>query len=138
MNSYEPNSKDRSSSGDFNPELTPAEFEAEFLGRVLKRQPYYEDVLRRQAETLARAGRYEELLPIDRRIVALRPRDAVVHYHLACTLARLDYLEDSLAMLTKALHLGYDDFGHIETDPDLDPLRSMPEFMALLRAAKNA
>jgi tetratricopeptide (TPR) repeat protein len=136
MNTKDHNSQDRPK-GDFNPDLTPAEFEAEFWGRVLKIQPYYEDVLRRQAESLARAGRYDELLPLDRRIVALRPDDAVVHYHLACTLARLDYLEDSLAMLTKALHLGYDDYDHLESDPDLDPLRELPEFLALLRAAKN-
>lgn len=137
MNTSDHNSQARWPGGEFNPDLTPTEFEAEFWGEVLKRQPYYEDVLRRCAETLARAGRYEELLPLDRRIVALRPDDAVVHYHLACTLARLDDLEDSLATLTKALHLGYDDFGHLETDPDLDPLRELPEFLALLRAAKE-
>lgn len=120
----------------FDPELSSAEFESEFWKRVLERQPYYEDVLRRQAEALAKAGHYQELVPLDRRLLELRPTDPVVHYNLACTLARLAEVNESLQMLKAAIRLGYDDFGHIETDPDLDPLRDMPEFKALLRSRR--
>lgn len=127
----------RSQVGGFNPELSPAEFEAEFWGRVLQRQPYYEDVLRRQAESLARAGRYHELVPLDFRLVELRPQDAAVHYNLACTLSRLGRATESIATLREAIRLGYDDFGHIETDPDLDPVREMPEFHSMLNSARR-
>jgi tetratricopeptide (TPR) repeat protein len=120
----------------FDPELSSAEFESEFWKRVLERQPYYEDVLRRQAEALAKAGHYQELVPLDRRLLELRPTDPVVHYNLACTLARLAEVMESLQMLKAAIRLGYADFGHIETDPDLDPLRDMPEFKALLRSRR--
>jgi hypothetical protein len=122
--------------GGFNPDLSPSQFEAEFLGRVLQRQPYYEDVLRRQAENLARAGRYEELLLVDRRIVEIRAKDPVVRYNLACTLARLEMTDEAIASLRTALTLGYSDFGHIETDPDLDSLRELPAFKKLFRRAR--
>lgn len=123
-------------SGDFNPELTPAQFESEFWGRVLDRQPYYLDVLRRQAESLARASRYVELLPVDRRVVELLPANPVVHYNLACTLARLASIDESLTMLEKAVSLGYDDFEHIESDPDLDCLRNEPGYLAIIQSAR--
>ena len=135
MNAEDTNSTGRPlrEGGGFNPELTPTQFEAEFWGQVLERQPYYEDVLRRQAENLARAARYADLLPIDRRMVELRPRDPIVHYNLTCTLTRLDRIPEALAMLQRAIELGYCDFDHIETDPDLDSLRELPDFQAILK-----
>lgn len=137
MNAEDTNAKDLPPrTPGFDPELSAAEFESQFWGRVLDRQPYYEDVLRRQAEGLARGGRYQELLPLDRRLVEIRREDPVVHYNLACTLSRLGKLVESLQMLSTAIRLGYDDYGHIETDPDLDPLRELPEFAKLLRAKR--
>jgi tetratricopeptide (TPR) repeat protein len=138
MRAEEANSKDRPQrTGDFNPDLSAADFEMEFWGRVLDRDPYYHDVLRRQAEALARAGRHQELLPIDRRMVELRPQSPVVRYNLACTLARLDMKDDALAALRQAVELGYDDFGHIETDTDLDTLRELPEFKKLFKKRRT-
>ena len=32
-----------------------------------------------------------------------------------------------------ALEFGYDDFGHLETDPDLDRLRKLPAYRKLMR-----
>jgi tetratricopeptide (TPR) repeat protein len=127
----------RSEVGGFNPDLSPAEFEVEFWGRVLERQPNYVDVLRRQAESLARAGRYHELVPLDFRLVELLPDDAVVHYNLACTLSRLGRATESLATLREAIRLGYDDFGQIETDPDLEAVRELPGFLTMLNSARR-
>ena len=138
MKTEDTNSKGRPNrEGSFNPELSAADFEMEFWGRVLDRQPYYHDVLRRQAEALARARRYQELLPIDRRVVELRPTSPVVHYNLACTLSRLEMIEEALSTLKLALELGYDDFGHIETDTDLDALRELPEFKMLFKKRRT-
>lgn len=120
----------------FDPEVSSAAFESEFWGRILERQPYYEDVLRRQAEALAKAGEYPSLLPLDRRLVELRPSDPAVHYNLACTLSRLGQTTEAVSVLKMAIRLGYDDYGHIETDPDLDLLRDLPEFKALLRSRR--
>jgi tetratricopeptide (TPR) repeat protein len=131
------NAKEGRSRWDFHPELTPAQFEAEFWSRVLERNPDYQDVLRRLAESLARQDRHAELLPLDRHLAELRPTDPIVHYHLACTLARLDDVSGALAMLRQAIRLGYDDFGHIETDPDLDVLRDLPEFSKLLKQRRS-
>jgi tetratricopeptide (TPR) repeat protein len=134
MNAPDANPKGDPKRGrEFNPELTPAEFEVQFFDRLLARQPLYEDALRRQAENLSRAGRYDEVLALDQRLLVIRPSDPVVHYNLACTLCRLANLDGALDSLRKALRLGYDDLGHIETDPDLDALRELPEFRSILK-----
>jgi tetratricopeptide (TPR) repeat protein len=117
----------------FDPGLSPADFEVQFFDRLLARQPLYEDVLRRQAENLSRAGKYNEVLDLDRRLLCIRPQDPVVHYNLACTLSRLADIDGALEALRQAVRLGYDDLGHIETDPDLDALRDLPEFRAILK-----
>jgi tetratricopeptide (TPR) repeat protein len=134
MNAPDANPKGDPTRGrEFDPELSAVEFEVQFFNRVLARQPLYEDVLRRQAENLSRSGRYMEVLALDQRLLAIRPKDPVVHYNLACTLSRLGEIGASLDALRKALRLGYDDLGHIETDPDLDAIRDLPEFRAILK-----
>jgi tetratricopeptide (TPR) repeat protein len=138
MNAPDANSKrDPARSRAFDPDLSAGEFEMQFFDRVLQRHPLYVDVLRRQAENLSRAGRYPELLDLDRRLVEVRPQDPVIHYNLACTLSRMGDLTASIASLRSAIRLGYDDLGHIETDPDLDAVRDLPEFRALLKRRKT-
>jgi len=46
--------------------------------------------------------------------------------------ARQKHVADSLATLREAIAAGYKDFAHMQEDPDLAPLRELPEFKALL------
>ena len=46
--------------------------------------------------------------------------------------ARQQHIADALATLREAIAAGYKDFAHLQKDPDLVPLRDLPEFKALL------
>ncbi len=108
-------------------------FEIEFLERLLAVSPQHLDGLRRLAELLARHGRLEEALSLDRRLVALRPQDCVARYNLACTLARGNHADEALAELERAIHAGYDDLAFLETDRDLECLWESPAYQAMLQ-----
>jgi tetratricopeptide (TPR) repeat protein len=114
-------------------ELDELDFEIDFFEQILRRQPNYLNVLRVIGELLSRKGLYDRTLEIDRRLVSLRPSDGIARYNLACSLARQGDLLLAVGELSNALELGYDDFAHLEVDPDLDALRELPEFLALIR-----
>jgi len=109
-----------------------AEFEIEFFETILTRDPEYVDVLRCQGELLSRKGYHERALAVDRRLAKLVPYDGVVHYNLACSLARNGLGDDCLASLRRALERGYDDFEYLDLDADFDSMRSDPRFPALV------
>lgn len=109
------------------------DFDIAFFGSVLQRQADYVDVLRCQAELLTRKGLRAEALELDRRLAALRPDDCVVSYNLACSLALTGQRRDALKTLRRALEAGYDDFEYLHLDSDLDALRELPAYKALLR-----
>lgn len=109
------------------------DFELEFFGRILLRNPDDIDVLRRQGELLSRKRLYHLAQQIDLRLAALCPRDCVVHYNLACSLARGGRTREAIDALTTALEQGYDDFEYLELDSDLDSLRGDRRYRQLLK-----
>ncbi len=114
-------------------ELDQVEFEVDFYESILARRPDYITVLRALGELLARKGQYARSLEIDRRLVTLVPKDCVARYNLACSLAMQGSHRQAIEELGRAIADGYDDFGHLEVDPDLDSLRSLPAYQALMR-----
>jgi len=109
------------------------DFDLEFFDALLAHEPEYIDVLRCQAELLARQGLHELSLPLDRRLTKLLPADPYVHYNLACSQAMVGDRSGALRTLRLALELGYDDFELMRTDRDLSSVRDEPEYQALLR-----
>lgn len=108
------------------------EFDIAFFDSILEREPNYVDVLRCQGELLTRKGEHDRALEVDRRLAQLRPDDALVHYNLACSLTLVGRRADAVDALRRALQEGYDDFEHLEQDPDLDALRDDPTFVDLI------
>ena len=90
---------------------------------------------------LARAGNpSESLADIERVLSKGNPVDPATYYQVACAHSLLskkhpEYREPSLHFLSKAILSGY---GHdlLETDRDLDPIRSEPKFTALLEVTQ--
>src|SRR5262249_19773251 len=113
------------------------EFELEFFSAILKRYPDYVDVLRVPGISLTLKGRYADGLQIDRRLVQLRPNDALAHYNLACSYALLKRPDQALKTLRRAVELGYRDFRYMREDRDLDTIRHDPRFRQLLREYEN-
>ncbi len=80
----------------------------------------------------ARRGRWEESLAVDLKLCKLEKKNPTVRYNLACSYARLGRRGRAFESLEQAIRLGFDDRGLIETDPDLEPLRTDPIFARLL------
>jgi tetratricopeptide (TPR) repeat protein len=119
------------------PEQSQHDFELEFFSNILKRYPDYVDVLRIMGNLLTLKGRYADGLQVDRRLVQLRPTDALAHYNLACSYALLKRPEQALKTLRRAVELGYRDFRYMREDHDLDSIRHDPRFRQLLREYEN-
>jgi tetratricopeptide (TPR) repeat protein len=114
-------------------EQSQLDFEIEFPGRVLDRDPFFADALRVHANNLAAKGLYTRALQIDRRLVRLMPERSIPWYNLACSYAVLGITDPAFAALQRALDLGYRHLEHVRRDPDLKSLRRDPRFSRLLR-----
>lgn len=110
-----------------------ADFELEFYQSILKIHPDYVDVLRVLGNLLTLKGKYAEGLAIDKRLVRLRPSDALAHYNLACSYALLKRVDMSLKTLRTAMELGYSDFRYMKEDNDLESIRHDPRFRQMIR-----
>jgi tetratricopeptide (TPR) repeat protein len=114
-------------------EQSQLDFEIEFLGRLLDRDPYFVDALRVQATNLAAKGQYARALQLDRRLVRLAPEDAIAWYNLACTYTVMGMIDPGFFAIQRALELGYDCANRLRRDPDLKALRRDPRFDRLMR-----
>src|SRR5580698_5754016 len=114
-------------------EQSQLDFEIEFLGRVLERDPYFVDALRVHVNNLAAKGQYARALQLDRRLVRLIPENAIAWYNLACSYAVLGMIDPAFSALQRALELGYRFILRLRRDPDLKALRRDPRFARLLR-----
>jgi tetratricopeptide (TPR) repeat protein len=114
-------------------EQSQLDFELEFLGRILERDPFFADALRVHANNLAAKGQYTRALQLDRRLVRLHPERSIPWYNLACSYAVLGMAEPGIDALRRALELGYRHIEHLRRDPDLKSLRHDPRFLRLLR-----
>jgi tetratricopeptide (TPR) repeat protein len=114
-------------------EQTQVDFEIEFFGRLLERDPIHIAALRAHGNNLAARGHYARALLTDRRLVRLRPDRPIPWYNLACSFAVLGLREPAFSALQRALELGYRDLTHLRFDPDLEPLRRDPRFARLMR-----
>ncbi|NBO90986.1 MAG: hypothetical protein EBV06_01515 [Planctomycetia bacterium] len=130
-------SDDGFKSSRFPVSLDQFDFEVAFFTGILERNPNYVDVLRVLGTLLSLKGRFADGLKIDKRLVSLRPTDALAHYNLACSYARMNRRGLSIKTLRRAVELGYRDFRYIREDNDLDPVREDPRFRKLMQDYEN-
>lgn len=65
-------------------------------------------------------------------IIASYPDDEGSYYEAACLYALMGRKQEAVQYMQKTLELGYRNIEHLKRDRDLDPIREMPEFKALL------
>jgi tetratricopeptide (TPR) repeat protein len=112
--------------------LNQLDFDIDFFERLLIRNADSLEVLRLLAELVSKKGLVGRAVELDAKVVELLPDDYLARYNLACSLARAGRPDEAIDSLSKAILLGYDDLAHVDVDPDLDSLRDLPEFRALL------
>ena len=86
------------------------------------------------AATLAKAGNRDGTVDYIRRSLAIDPEDSGMLYNIACAYALIGMPEEALASLETAVDNG---FGHrewLDFDTDLDSIRAMPRFQAIVQA----
>ena len=112
-------------------------FQIGFYERILGRDPKDGRVMALLAGLYTEAGRTEEGLRLDERLVALEPENATHHYNLACSLSLLGRQEEAMKRLREAFTLGYTDIDWMLEDPDLGGLREVPGFAEFLREVRS-
>lgn len=78
-------------------------------------------------------GQYDKAIEMMDSIIAREEDRAGSYYDASCLYARMGNKQKALEYLEKSLELGYRRFAHIERDQDMDPIRDMEEFKALIR-----
>jgi Zn-dependent protease len=81
-------------------------------------------------------GQYDLAARAGQSAFQARP-DAMVAYNLACTYARSGDVTTGWRWLERAVDLGFSNTEQLATDPDLAPLRALPQFDALLQGFPN-
>ena len=82
-------------------------------------------------------GRDSEALEWMGKIIENNPNDNGVYYDKACLLARMGRAADALKALEEAFKKGFRRFAHLEHDDDMDTLRNLPEYKALIMGYKD-
>ena len=85
-------------------------------------------------------GRDQEAEEWMNKIIESDPDDPGHYYDKACLYSRMGRQEESVAALRISFEKGYRSFAHIRHDDDLDAVRELPEFKALMEEyeAKHA
>lgn len=107
-------------------------FEIEFFEGILRRNTKYTDVIEILGGLYTRAGRIDDGLRMDRKLVRLIPDNPTAHYNLACSLALKRRKADAIRALRQATELGYSDSEWLRSDPDLQSLHGHPAFEAIV------
>lgn len=77
-------------------------------------------------------GRDNEAEEWMNKIIEEDPGNYGNYYDQACLYSRMGRLEESIDALRKSFEKGYRSFSHIRLDDDLDAVRDLPEFKALM------
>ena len=85
------------------------------------------------ASKLGWAGRKEEAIREGTKALVLSPGDPVMLYNAACMYVGLGESIRAIDALRQAVEAGYTNFGWMQNDPDLVPLRDDPAFIEMLR-----
>ena len=82
-------------------------------------------------------GQNDKAIELMNQSLKAEPKSDGVYYNAACLYSIMNRSQEALDYLEKSLELGYDDFGHMGVDFDLDPIRDLPEYKTLIEKYKT-
>ena len=113
------------------------DFEIQFIEGVLKEKPDFIEALVALGDLYTKRGLFEKGLEIDKQLARLRPSDPTILYNLACSYSLVSNIDKSLEIIKMAIGYGYNDYGYLENDSDLDNLRQDSRFQQFFASIKN-
>lgn len=106
------------------------------LNRVLESDTLVKVDSRRQYALLF-LGRNDEAIAWMDSIVAAYPNDEDAYYEKACVLSLMGRTTEAIEALRTAFEKGYRNLNYVEKDTDLDAIKQLPAFIALLDEYKS-
>lgn len=106
------------------------------LNRVLEIDTIVSSDSRRQ-HALLFLGKNQEAIAWMDSMVALDPDDDGVYYEKACVLSLMGRTTEAIEALRTAFEKGYRNLNYVEKDTDLDAIKQLPAFIALLDEYKS-
>ena len=104
---------------------------------IVTDQPDHGSALRFGNMALIALGERERALEWAERALLLDPDNNNLHYNLACGLLKIDATERALDLLERVMRVSQPEaLQWMKVDPDLDPIREHPKFMAMLAEAE--
>lgn len=110
--------------GRYREALTP-------LGQSALAAPYNVHVWLAIGWCRKRSGRLDLAIEALKRAVEIEPGEALHHYNLACYLSLAGKKKPALTHLGRALKIDFQFRALVDDEPDFDPLRADPDFLAL-------
>lgn len=115
---------------------------------AIRALPYYEQYIRKHpddqgnrmdyAYLLDYSGKKDESFQQINTIISLPNADGNTLYNAACVLIRQQRKDQGLLTLKRAVTSGFSNSNDFRTDPDLEPVRDMPEFQEILEKLESA
>lgn len=90
--------------------------------------------LTRQSLEFFKQKKYDKVEEVLTEALVLDPDNATNIYNMACVKSVTGKLETAMTYLERAADAGFTDFLHIQSDSDLEPLRTLPRYKALIAA----
>ncbi len=77
---------------------------------------------------------YDKAVSTFKKLIGLQPERAGAYYNIACIYAKQNKIEDSIYWLRQAIVMGYNNWGLIKTDRDLENIRGSQYYKKIMRA----
>lgn len=106
------------------------------FSRAIELTPSYAVAYANRGVTFMQQRKYNKALDDLKKAVELSPRDKNIHYNLTALYALQGHKDRAFDSLDQALKLGFNQYDVLRSDPDLQNLRTDPEFRRVLEKHK--
>ncbi|MFH1228070.1 MAG: PDZ domain-containing protein [Planctomycetota bacterium] len=100
-------------------------------------EPDQTQQLAQKAAELLQAKKYDEAIAVYLQLLKIKPDDELSLYNLACAYALAKKPEDAAACLLKSVEAGLADFELIQSDPDLQSIRTHDTYKKIISAKET-
>jgi tetratricopeptide (TPR) repeat protein len=104
-----------------------------YYHKALDINPKFIPALMHLAINQSLKGNDPEALNLLKKVVAIDPNRIDSYYNIACIYARRKQINDSILWLTKAVDKGFNDWGLLQTDQDLDNIKDTKYYKDILK-----